>query len=261
MSYDDHTDCGFCHRHSADCWCYSTNLWTGDEKGDRLAWCHRPDEPAAHVPAVPWGQCLDEAYEALDQAFLDAKPIEPKARVVPGNDSPMGRILDAYKLIESAPPRRTEPIKLTEEQLAAIRAQQPERPAWESGVVADLFAVPIVKVYTIEESTPYQEAPKYATGGPIRHGDFGPFLDEGGCSYIIPNRHDPDAVPAPIVSFPRHQLSEDEWRRFERRWRWAVKEHGNALRILNSDGSHGRWLGRRPPWWKRAYYRVRRWMA
>lgn len=89
MSYDDHTDCAFCRRHSVDCWCYSTNLWADEAKGDKSAWCHRPDEPAAHVPAAPWGQRMDAAYEALDRAFLDAKPIEARARVIAANTEPL----------------------------------------------------------------------------------------------------------------------------------------------------------------------------
>lgn len=259
MSHDDHADCGFCRRHSADCWCYSTNLLTNEDKDDQSAWCHRPDEPAAHVPAVPWDQHLDEAYKVLDQMFLEATPIEPRARVLPGDDV-LGRIRDAYKLINSAPPRRNEPIKLTQQQIDTIRAQQPERPVWESGVVADLLGVPIEKVDTVEESTPYLEAPKYATGGLIRRDDLGPLLDDRGCSNVIPNRHDSNAEPASILSFPR-ELTDEEFQRFERRWRWSIKEQGNALRILNADGSNGRWLGRRPPWWKRAYFRLRRWLA
>ena len=292
MSYDDHTDCGFCRRHSVDCWCYSTSLWTNEAKDDRSAWCRHPDDPSAHVPAAPWGQHLDAAYKALDQAFLDAKPVEPKARVLPGDDevfqqasdalqrqvlagmgippaqeasTPSGEntiwndILNAYRLIELAPRRRTEPIKLTEQQLEAIRAEQPERQAWESGVVADLFGVPIEKVDTVEESTPYLEASKHATGGIIRPGDLGSLTDEGGCSYVIPNRYDPNAVPS-IIDFSG-ELTDEEFERIERRWRWALQKQGTAMRVLNDDGSHEGWFGHRPPWWKRAYFQVRRWLA
>lgn len=250
------------------------------------------DDPSAHVPAAPWGLHLDAAYKALDQTFLDTKPIEPKAHVLPGDDeafqrasdalqrqvlagmgippaqevsTPSGEntiwndILNAYRLIESAPPLRTEPIKLTEQQIEAIRAGQPECPAWESGVVADLFGVPIEKVGTVEESTPYLEASRYATGGIIRPGDLGSLTEEGGCSYVIPNRYDPNAVPG-IVDFSG-ELTDEEFQRIERRWRAAIKSQGSALRIINPDGSHGGWFGRRPPWWKRAYYQVRRWLS
>lgn len=114
------------------------------------------------------------------------------------------------------------------------------------------------------------QKPRYATGGVIRHGEMGPLVDEGGCSYVIPNRcrHcilgtcvDPlHAQPAGIIRFHR-QLTDDEFREFERRWRWSVKAQGTALRIINEDGGNGPWFGRRPPWWKRAYYRARRWQA
>lgn len=73
------------------------------------------------------------------------------------------------------------------------------------------------------------------------------------------NRHDPDAVPSYILA-PR-EISDEEYERIARRWRWAIKSQGTALRILNEDGSKGAWFGRRPPWWKRAYYRVRGWLA
>lgn len=66
--------------------------------------------------------------------------------------------------------------------------------------------------------------------------------------------------PGGVIVVPA-ALSDEEFQQFERRWRWTVKEQGNALRILNSDGTNGPWSGRRPPWWKRAYYRVRRWLA
>lgn len=110
------------------------------------------------------------------------------------------------------------------------------------------------------------QEPKYATGGIIRRGELGPLLDEGGCSYVIPSccRHcilgtcvDPcHAQPGGIITFHR-QLTDEEHERIAHRWRWAIKEQGAALRILNDDGTGGRWSGPRPPWWKRAYYRVR----
>lgn len=220
----------------------------------------KPVEPRSHV--IPGDEAFQRASDAAHRQILGSAGIPPAdahAPSLPSGESMWGRILDAYRLAESAQPR-IEPIKLTQQQIDTIRAQQPERPAWESGVVADLFGVPIVKVDTVEESTPHLEAPKYAIGGLIRRSDLGPFLDEGGCSYVIPNRHDPNAEPAGILSF-RRELTDEEFQRFERRWRWSVKEQGNALRILNPDGSNGRWLGRRPPWWKRAYFRVRRWLA
>lgn len=68
------------------------------------------------------------------------------------------------------------------------------------------------------------------------------------------------AQPSGIISTPR-TISEDEYRRIERRWRAAIKARGNALEILNPDGSHAGWFGRRPVWWKRAYYRLRMWLA
>jgi len=66
--------------------------------------------------------------------------------------------------------------------------------------------------------------------------------------------------PGGIICIPG-TITDEDFARLEHRWRWAVKEQGNALRVLNDDGTHGRWLGRRPPSWKRAYYRVRRWLA
>jgi hypothetical protein len=75
------------------------------------------------------------------------------------------------------------------------------------------------------------------------------------------SKPDPDAVPQPIRFDQDVRLTEEEFLRLERRWRWAVKEQGNALRIINPDGSYGGWFGRRPPWWKRAHYRLRMWLA
>lgn len=77
--------------------------------------------------------------------------------------------------------------------------------------------------------------------------------------------HEPDeharlVQPGGILTMPR-ALSDEEYERIARRWRWAIKADGNAQRIINADGTYGRWTGRRPPWWKRAYYQVRRWLA
>jgi hypothetical protein len=75
-------------------------------------------------------------------------------------------------------------------------------------------------------------------------------------------RRDPHAVPGGIVGIPR-ELSEEEWCRFERRWRWAMKADGNTLYLLNEDGTRTR-LGAKPTWRqriRRAYYRMRRWLA
>lgn len=75
------------------------------------------------------------------------------------------------------------------------------------------------------------------------------------------NEHDRDAAPQPIRFIPPRAITDEEYERIARRWRWALKAEGNALRLINPDGSKGRWLGWRPPWWKRAYYRLRRWLA
>jgi hypothetical protein len=159
-----------------------------------------------------FAQFFEEAGRKLEQLERDTKPVEPRAHVLPGDEDIMGRILDAYRLIESAPPMRTEPIKLTEQQIAAIRAQQPdpaETPWQPSGVVADLFAVPIVRVDTFEESTPFLEAP---------------------------------------------MLTAEERDRLIRRWTDAHAGARNAHQVT--------YLGQHPlPWWKRAYYRMRRWLA
>lgn len=77
--------------------------------------------------------------------------------------------------------------------------------------------------------------------------------------------HEPDdharrVQPGWILTVPR-ALTDEEYVRIARRWLWAMRAQGYALRIINQDGSHGGWFGRRPPWWKRAYYRVRRWLA
>jgi hypothetical protein len=67
------------------------------------------------------------------------------------------------------------------------------------------------------------------------------------------SRHDRDAVPQPIRFDRPVTLTDEEFQRLERRW---LKRHGNA-------GAHKvKLLGRHPwPWWKRAYYRARRWLA
>ena len=160
----------------------------------------------------PISRHLDEAYRKLDQAFLNEKPIEPRAHAALGSEDVLSRISDALRLIEAAPPMRTEPVKLTEQQIAAIRAQQPEptKTPWQpSGVVADLFAVPIMKVDTFEESTPFLEAP---------------------------------------------MLTAEERDRLIRRWTDAHAGANNAHRVT--------YLGRHPlPWWKRAYNRLRMWLA
>ncbi|NUR80784.1 MAG: hypothetical protein HOQ21_10110 [Dermatophilaceae bacterium] len=67
--------------------------------------------------------------------------------------------------------------------------------------------------------------------------------------------------PRPVDLSQPVEISEQEMQQLERRWRWAIKAQGNALRIVNPDGSNGGWLGRRPRWWRRAYYRVRGWLA
>jgi hypothetical protein len=189
----------------------------------------------------PFSQFFEEAGRKLEQLERDTVPVEPRARVIPGDGDVMARILDAYRLAESAPPMRTEPIKLTEQQLDTIRAQQPERSPLELGVVAPLFGVPIEKVDTVEESTPYLEGPRYATGGPVSA--------EQRVSFLAEAAH----VPGGILRIPI-QLTDEEYQRFERRWRKKYGGTRNAHRV--------KLLGRHPwSWWKRAYYRARRWLA
>lgn len=138
----------------------------------------------------PFAQFFQDAGEKLEQLERDTKPVEPRARVVSdadeafsrisdalhrqillsmsippapephlpsGENTIWGDILDAYRMIEAAPPARSEPIKLTEQQIAAVRMESAAQPTWGAGVAAALFGVPIEKVDTVEESTPYQE--------------------------------------------------------------------------------------------------------
>lgn len=75
------------------------------------------------------------------------------------------------------------------------------------------------------------------------------------------NNHEPNAVPRPIRFISPRALTDEEFERIARRWHCALKAQGNALRIINPDDSKGGWFGRRPPWWKRAYFRLRGWLA
>lgn len=68
-----------------------------------------------------------------------------------------------------------------------------------------------------------------------------------------PDEHARCVRPGGILTVPR-MLSEAELERIARRW---TEEHGGT-----HNAHQTRYLGRHPwPWWKRAYYRVRRWMA
>jgi len=70
--------------------------------------------------------------------------------------------------------------------------------------------------------------------------------------------HEPDAharrvQPGRLLTVPR-RLSEAELERLARRWlaRYGGKTRAHRVKLLD----------RHPwPWWKRAYYRARRWMA
>lgn len=188
---------------------------------------------------------FEEAGRKLEQIERDTKPVEPRAHVIPGDEGVMGRILDAYRLIESAPPMRTDPIKLTEQQIDTIRAQQPERSPLELGVVAPLFGVPIVKVDTVEESTPYLEGPRYAAGGPVSADQRVSFLAEA------------THVPGGILRIPI-ELTDEEFQRFEHDW---LRKYGNASGPHRVTELHVGPTLRPLPWWKRAYYRARRWLA
>ncbi|MFJ5984333.1 hypothetical protein [Lentzea sp. NPDC092896] len=70
--------------------------------------------------------------------------------------------------------------------------------------------------------------------------------------------HEPDAHarlvrPGRILAVPR-ALSEAEYESIARRWRAEHAGTRNAHRV--------KLLGRHPwPWWKRAYFHVRRWLA
>lgn len=95
--------------------------------------------------------------------------------------------------------------------------------------------------------------PDYATGGVIRRDELGPLPNESGCSYVIPNRYDPNAKPRGIVNIPG-RLTDEEFQALERLWLKKYGDTANAHRV--------KYLGRNPlPWWKRAYYRVRRWLS
>ncbi|GHH57782.1 hypothetical protein GCM10017774_78050 [Lentzea cavernae] len=66
MSYGNHTDCGLCRKHSANCWCV---LWPAEVAGDRSDVCHQPD---AHALFVQPGRILamprtlsDSEYERI----------------------------------------------------------------------------------------------------------------------------------------------------------------------------------------------------
>lgn len=69
--------------------------------------------------------------------------------------------LDEIRQLAAAlPPRRSEPIKLTRQQIEMLRdpTPPPSPPPYVHGsAVGGLTGVPIVEVATVEESTPYTE--------------------------------------------------------------------------------------------------------
>jgi hypothetical protein len=102
------------------------------------------------------------------------------------------------------------------------------------GVVADL-GVPAVN----------PEA-RYAKGLVVRPAELG----------SLPREE--QRVPSGIIRFSR-PLTDDEYQRLERAWR---ENYGNAngphrVRVLVDDGPSSRPVS----WWKRAYFRVRGWLA
>jgi len=92
--------------------------------------------------------------------------------------------------------------------------------------------------------------PKYATGGIIRPGEVRPLDGENGCAYVV---HDRNAKPSGIIRVPR-KLSDEEFERFRAAWQ-AANEGANTAHKVTYLGDT------RLPWWKRAYYRARRWLA
>lgn len=128
---------------------------------------------------------------------------------------------------------RTAPIKLTREHWEAVKAARPPRPRepWDLGLggqLGQLFGAPVIVVDDYEDSTPHTEM------------------------WLV--------RPQPILLDRPFDTSSPEYQRMARRWPWALKLAGNSYDVLNPDGTVLS-RGRRPVWWKRAYYRVRMWLA
>ncbi|MEV8439162.1 hypothetical protein AB0425_17445 [Actinosynnema sp. NPDC051121] len=96
---------------------------------------------------------------AVLRALREARkpPPSPPAprRVATGEFA--ARVFEVSRQIATLPPWRTEPIKLTRDQIAMLRDQSTPRPGVYDGTVGMPRGVPIVEVATVEESTPYVE--------------------------------------------------------------------------------------------------------
>lgn len=126
------------------------------------------DAVGQHVSDVRWARYQEENYEEEASAFaryldrvLDSTLIVQPPQPHP-NDDLYTTVLAAYEKLLAPPLRqrqvRTEPIKLTREQIGQI-PKAPRLEPFVPGAPAAVWldGVPVVEVATVEESTPYVE--------------------------------------------------------------------------------------------------------
>lgn len=64
-----------------------------------------------------------------------------------------------------------------------------------------------------------------------------------------------------LLDLSRFNWESPKAKRFIRKLPWAIKLGGTRVALLDDKGEVERWYGRRPVFWKRAYYRARMWLA
>ncbi|GHH57792.1 hypothetical protein [Lentzea cavernae] len=99
----------------------------------------------------------DAFGDALDRAVTACLNL-PDPDPLPPSDNLFETVMAAYNkmLGPSRPPRRTEPFKLTREQIDQIpKVDTDERPFTPTAFLLD--GIPVVEVLTVEESTPHAE--------------------------------------------------------------------------------------------------------
>lgn len=91
------------------------------------------------------------------RARREARKTPPPAPRRVGTGEFATRVWEVSRQIATLPPWRTEPIKLTREQIAMLRDESTPQSKVYDGTVGMPHGVPIVEVATVEESTPYVE--------------------------------------------------------------------------------------------------------